>query len=511
MTNQNSPTTPTFQRAMELIRVGKTVEAEEVVLKAAEEAASRSGAQSHEYAVAANDLATVLMSVGQYRRAAEVLIPVCSGQPSEDPQARRDLLTFLVNLGRAAELAGDPDTAEQALRFGLEGRLVTYGRQHPGYAFGLEPLAALLLKRGKAAEALDMLEEAVDILWGHTHPRVAAALALRAEALKATGSPTPAFAAKNIDELPDEGVEAVAFHAVERVGQADPKLSRQVLADLIPWLTRRLGPDHSVTLNALVAASNVERMLGPEGDTKNREDLIRQAMGIYERQGRTREAVQALMGLALVRSEAGDIEGAAAAYEQASGRAEGLDDRALRSQVLRNHGLLLAELGRKDPASPQAAERLRGAEDKLSWAVFEAEQSGDKETLGRAEVALGVFLQHANRPGEAKPMVQGGVEHLDPAHPDAITGRSHLRALEAGEPCGCGDPKRATAEAFREFVLTRLPADLLEDVTVVPKERDVDVKVKFNRKPSDDELQHLNRVIQHALEEFRRRVVSPYG
>jgi hypothetical protein len=46
------------------------------------------------------------------------------------------------------------------LREGLAGREQLYGQGHPGYAFGLEPLASVLFRLGKTDEALDWYDKA---------------------------------------------------------------------------------------------------------------------------------------------------------------------------------------------------------------------------------------------------------------------------------------------------------------------------------------------------------------
>jgi hypothetical protein len=62
-------------------------------------------------------------------------------------------LSYRLNLGMVLRMAGRLDGAETELRHGAEDRLAFYGREHPGYAFGLEPLAEVLLQRGNASEA----------------------------------------------------------------------------------------------------------------------------------------------------------------------------------------------------------------------------------------------------------------------------------------------------------------------------------------------------------------------
>ncbi|GAA3389211.1 hypothetical protein [Cryptosporangium minutisporangium] len=99
---------------------------------------------------------------------------------------------------------------------------------------------------------------------------------------------------------------------------------------------------------------------------------------------------------------------------------------------------------------------------------------------------------------------------LNPVHPDALIGRSHLGAVLEGRTCGCGDLAGTIADAFREFVLTRLPADLLDrlDVTIVQGEFKIDVGLR--REPTETELERLNDVVQTAHAEFRRRLTEPH-
>ena len=82
----------------------------------------------------------------------------------------------------------------------------------------------------------------------------------------------------------------------------------------------------------------------------------------------------------------------------------------------------------------------------------------------------------------------------------------HLQAIETNRTCDCGDPGRALAEAFREFVVSRLPADLLDGLDVELEGQDFQVQAHLNRKPTEEELESMDRVIQHALAEFRTRI-----
>ena len=69
-----------------------------------------------------------------------------------------------------------------------------YGREHAGYAYGLEPLADLLRQRGKVRDARPLAEEAVANLWRNGHAKLPSVLALRAAIIQAGGTGEPLFA-----------------------------------------------------------------------------------------------------------------------------------------------------------------------------------------------------------------------------------------------------------------------------------------------------------------------------
>jgi len=154
------------------------------------------------------------------------------------------------------------------------------------------------------------------------------------------------------------------------------------------------------------------------------------------------------------------------------------------------------------------AERFAEAEQRMREAVAYAQRGADHEMLGRAQIALGLFLQHRGRLDEARQIVEAGLAVMDPAHPDAIIGRSHLGAIHQGESCGCGALGDTLSAAFRDFVLARLPADLLSGLDVNIVDGEFKVEVQLNREPAPDELDHLNRVMNAATAEFRRRVLA---
>jgi tetratricopeptide (TPR) repeat protein len=483
----------TAREAIRLLQAGKTVDAEETVLRAAEKTRAKFGAGSPQDAVAQSELGSVLLNLGQLDRAIAAYREAVTGPMPDDELGKRDRLTFLLNLGQTLLMAKRLEEAEEALHTGLEGREEFYGREHAGYAYGLEPLAEATYRLGKTAPALEMMEEVVRNFWKNGHRRVGGAVAIRAEMLKAAGNPAPPFT--GLEKLPNEYIEELGKKAISRIARTeDLKISRAVLADLVPLLASRLGEAHAQTTAALIAVSNVERKLGEEGDPAIRQAAIQRLIAGFDAQARSSEALQAVLSLALAQSDAGQNQAAADTYKQALQRVQASSGPREKSEVLRNYGLLLAELKR----DTEAEERLRQA-------VAEAENA-DNEVLARALIALGIFLQHCSRVDEGRPMLARALPMLEPTHPDALACRSHLQAAEAGGLCGCGDTNAALVEAFREFVMTRVPEGVLDKLDVSLKDGSFGVKIFLNRQPSPPELERLNRVMEHASNEFKEKI-----
>ena len=476
-----------------LLREGRLVEAEAVLAREVQAVTAKHGRGSPAWASAQCDLGNILINADQLDRAIECYRNAVTVAPNGDPQHRKDHLTYRLNLGLALRLAGRLDEAEAELHQGAEARLAFYGRDHAGYAFGLEPLADVLLLRGNVAQARQVIDEAVGTFWRNGHERVATALALRAEILHAGDSGEPLFA--DLDRLPDDIVEQVVGAALRRVGQVEPATSRDVITHLVATLEARLGPDSQATLNALSTLANLGSDLG---DHAGRIDAIQRVLASYQRQGRAEEVVMAALGLAMAQGDAGDAEGGLRTYAMAYSTARPLDRPELTSQVLRNWGLALNEAGQAGPA-----------EQRLSEAVAQARRGADYETLGRAQVALGLFLQHEGRLAEAQATLDEALSILDPAHPDTMIGRSHLGAVLAGRTCGCGDLEDTVADAFRQFVLSKLPPGLLTELDVALQDGDFQIKVELRREPTEEELERLNGVMRSAYAEFRRRIAEP--
>jgi tetratricopeptide (TPR) repeat protein len=480
-----------FDIACALLREGRLADAEQLMVKELRAAERRHGRGSPEWASAQCDLGNILLGGDQPKRAVECFRSACSGPVPKEPGARKDHLTYQLNLALVLAMTGRLDEAEAEMRRNLDERLAFYGREHAGYAFGLEVLADVLFQRGNIGEARKVADEMVANLWRNGHERVAAALALRAELVTAQGGNEPLF--PRLEQLPDKILKQLAAEVTSRA-RRHPDRTFAALSGLVTVLDARLGPDDQATLNALSCLANTSHDLGNE---EGRVEAIRKVLASYDRQGRTEDALKAASGLARAQSDAGDITGALQTFEQAQPLADRIGRPELSSQLLRNWGLALAEAG-----------QLTEAEQRLRAAVAAAGRGYDGEMLGRAQVALGLFLQHHERLAEARETVEAGLANLDAAHPDAVCGRSHLGAISAGQGCGCGDVRGAMADAFREFVAGRLPQDLLARLDVTIEDGNFNVKAELRREPTEAELEQLNQVVSGATAEFRRRQTS---
>jgi tetratricopeptide (TPR) repeat protein len=474
--------------AMELLGSGDTEAAEELLEAVAEEAGDRHGHHSPQHAAACFDLATLRAAAGDATGAVKAMREACRVEVT-DGQSRQDRLTYQMNLAELLRAAGELDRAEQVLRSSLDEREQLYGSDHPGYARGLEALADILLARGRAEEALPLVEEAAASYRQHDHRRLAASLALRAHALKsARGSETSVF--DDLDELSGGVLLDLVSECAKRGESGDPVLTLKVLQDLRSTVEGHYGAQDPRLLVIVTHIANTARFAG---DHEEQIEAIRWVVQRWQQEGDEYEVVHALQGLGLAHSEAGDPGAAEAAYREAIERVERLDDPRLTSVVLRNAGLFLAEVDRR----PEAAELLASA-------VKSGRQSGDDETLARALAAQGVFLQHGGALDEARAPLEEAFALLPASHPDALYVSSHLEALVAGGPCSC-DLNRAMAEAIREAVLAELPGGLVEDVRVELVEGGApQVQVETTRQPTEEEAALVNRVVNHAINQVLR-------
>ncbi|MEM1030941.1 MAG: tetratricopeptide repeat protein [Myxococcota bacterium] len=173
------------------------------------------------------------IQAGAFDAAADTLRQAVAEGPERDEASRRRHLTRVMNLGDLLVYLRAFDEAEAVLRAGLQGRADLYGRTHPGYAYGLEPLAEALLRAGRARQALPVAEQAVAILWNHNHERTPELMTLRAFVRVAVDPEDEAF--QDMEALPARLIQVAIDTALERAGR-DLTHGPLVLRQLLAWM-----------------------------------------------------------------------------------------------------------------------------------------------------------------------------------------------------------------------------------------------------------------------------------
>ncbi|WP_433303617.1 tetratricopeptide repeat protein [Actinoplanes sp. CA-030573] len=488
--NASSASVSPFDQALALLRDGRAADAEAVMKRAVRRVADEHGEGSAAWAAAQSDMGNMLLRAQQPAWAAECFRAAVSVPPGDDPQR---WLGYQLNLGIALTLSGRLEEGAEALRESRDGRRAHYGGDHLAYAAGLEPLADVLLRLGDRDGALEAIDEAVPIFQRAGHERAASAVALRGVILQAGGHTGPLFPA--LEELPAELVERVAAIAAVRVRQGlEPEAAYMLLAHLANALRARLGPDHRATVEAFAALS---AQAGEHGDHVGRIAALRRVLAAYDRQERAEEALPAATALAAALSEAGETETSLRAYEDAAARARRIGRADLVSQALFDWGLALQDAGQPEPAAERLGEALAAARD-----------GGDPVRRGHIAAAHGVGLLHLGRPAEARTALEESISVLDPRDEAAHAARGHLTAILDGRECDCAALRAEVERAYRDFVVARVPDDLLTrfDVRIVGNSFMVDVE--FRRQPADDEVERLNEVVRAGHATFSRQVAG---
>jgi tetratricopeptide (TPR) repeat protein len=273
------PPSAALQKGFELLNQGKRDEAEEVVKKAAREAKKNHGSGSHPLALAYGELGRLHLRMGEFERAAKEFQHAAEGPLPADPQHRRDRLSFLFGYGAALGELNRLAEAETVLRKCVAFARNVRGGQSALAAVALVPLADMLLRAGKTAEAAKLAGEAYDALWKLGDPLFTAAVGTRAEALKASGKPDNAFA--DLTDLPDEMVADAVAHTLARAGKGDVGRVRAVLADLLGFVDRKYGDGHAMTCDALAAVAYHEAAAGDRADEKVLRTAVRRSVWSY--------------------------------------------------------------------------------------------------------------------------------------------------------------------------------------------------------------------------------------
>lgn len=475
-----------LDKALELLKSGRGGEAERFLLEIVDRARTRFGVDSAEHAAALWDLSGLFIAVNDFDQAAETLRQsVNLSVPGE--QGRRDRLTGLMNLGEILQHAGRVEEAERVLRESLVERREFYGPDHAGYAYGLEALASFVWQHGGQQEAVDLVGEAVDIFWRESNPQVASALALRAFVYRSTGYPKSVFS--DLDSAPDDVVDAIVDATLRRANDANNELAISILGELAEWLGARRGLNHASLLHIYAAIGNTARLMG---DHETRIEALERVQTVADHNNNVHDSIKTDLALALALGEAGRHTDAERLYRRGFDRASETGDRKMCSSVLRNLGLYLAEQNRRDEAYAV-----------LQQAVLEGQTGSDPEATGRAMIALGIFRQHDGHLDQARELLEQALAILPVAQPDTLYARSHLDAILTNKSCGCGNMAKALTEALHGLVLPHAPPNLIARLEM---DADMKIEVELSREPSEEEIEVLNRLINHAVRHLQQQI-----
>jgi len=478
----------TFEQAVQLLQQGDGLKAEELVHAASEQAAAQAGRDSQLYAQALFHEATILCGVNDLVRAA-VVCRTAAEVPAKDKAGQKDRLTYWMNLGDILTRLNQLEEAEQVLRQSLEERDAFYGVEHSGYAFGLAPLADNLFAQGRAAEALPLARQAVEINWKNGNEQAASDLALLACVVKAAEGPD-APGLELWEALPPHMQQKLVEHCLERAERSDPSAAKAMLVELRRRLQSTPDVEVAPLINVNVQLANIARLAG---DHETRIEAARFSIKLCGGAGDISRVVNAYEGLAMALDDAGRFEECEQAYRDALAKARQGRQRRLASNVLRNYAIWLDQRDRKDDARRTHQE-----------AVAEAAASGDGVMRGRALAASGIFLQHSGQPGVALAQLQESLQLLPPDHADAFCAQSHVLAIEAGGECSCGQTgDEAVSKLALRMIRAKVGDGLLKALQITLAEEGPQVKVELTREPQPQEIEHLNRVISQTVAQMR--------
>lgn len=346
-------TSATLERATELVRSGQSAAGVQLLENALGQAKASCSDDSAEVMRASGELASVLFFLKEDERAAELLDGVTQS-PKDDLNDEKYRLTLLMNLAEALERSGSWVLAEDACRRGLQGRHAVYGPDHAGYAFGLVPLAQVLLKQEKLDEARQCVLEAIANFKHHAHPWLHSTMALAAEIDAAMGKMSSSW----WEGMDNAELEAVAKEVFSRAPGMDPRHGSPLLLGLSDALEARKGNADALLREALTLLANLE---AAGGEVELRETILERLFRAHEAARDMKSALQAQIGLALCAHERGDLQHAQNQLQAAREKAASLDAES-RGWIRQAEGFLSAPV-KNQPIDPalieKAAEALR--------------------------------------------------------------------------------------------------------------------------------------------------------
>jgi tetratricopeptide (TPR) repeat protein len=365
------------------------------------------------HAEALSKLATIHAAGGQWDRAADAARQALA-VPAPSDVLRKERLSYQLLLADALRHLGQLDEAEQLLRDGVTEPRALFGERHPAHAAGLSALAELLLTRGRHAQALESIDQALAIRAdGPSDDRLAADLALRAYCIKgARGAESPSLPAS-----PAAIHKPLAQHCVKLAASADARLAQAVLVELRQRLESDQPPaDVPLLISIDVALAGAARATG---DHATRIAACRHMIDLCQPLPEKPQLAMAQLALASALADASQPDAASRAFDAAVDTAHQTHQDALIATVLRQYAIWADGVGDTDRADRLYAE-----------SVSHGASSGDWSTHGRCTIAYGNFLLRLGRSDEGRRMLEEAVAHLPPTHPDLPAGQARLRDLD---------------------------------------------------------------------------------
>jgi tetratricopeptide (TPR) repeat protein len=251
-----------LSRAVERLKAGDAPGAKEAARTAVQRAAAGAGERSPPYVEALFNEAMLLAVTGDVDSAL-ASAQSAAAVPPAGRAMQKDRLTHLLNFGEVLTEQGRLDEAERVLRSSLDERKSFYGIQAPGYAWGLSALAQTLYFAGRSAQALELVDQAVNINLNSRQPKVADDLALRAFIVKsARGLDSQAFDC--LDQLPPLLLGPITQSCLERtkgsMQHPDPAVPVGVLRELLQRSERASHADQAQVQNVQLRLAELARM-----------------------------------------------------------------------------------------------------------------------------------------------------------------------------------------------------------------------------------------------------------
>jgi tetratricopeptide (TPR) repeat protein len=466
------PADETLDAIAARLRAGDSQGALNAITAKVENTGRRSGTSSPAYAAVLYEDGTVCLSLGMRPRAIQSLRAASriTGTTHDDEKNR---LTYLMNLAECLAADGQLEEAMSAAREGLEQRERFYGPDHPGYAYGLESLAEIALARGEYAVALKHAQPALAIYDQHGHFRVPHTWSLLF--LAAAGAEAKWSQLQIAPDMADRILQQLTEHSLP-IAPAVERQAIELLATLAADVQRILDAWKELVVRAREAK-----------DQATHRAALEMVRTLAERNGDQALALDVDLGLGYLQDESGDRPAASTSYEQAVRRARSIGSPLALSRAMRNAGLFFV--------AHDAGRGLALLRDAV------AIDGAPPEELSRSRIALGIQLQHRADLATARPLLVSALQAIDPAHPDAICARVHLKALDEHGACECRGIDSEVHAQVERIARERLPEGLVEAIDF----KEGDVSIRVSRPMTEAEARLVADTVQLAVAEMRKR------